>query len=178
MKKVLFMIMAFSLCLVSCKNKNNQFEFPGFYDYETVMNDDIIKYLGDGIFYESQIIFDTNVCEDNAKVVYIRNIFQLGNTCLQVIHKQDGTLIEERALGFWIEEDMRIDYMDSVDLSLIDAIDSLISYDTVKFETKYCTLRRPVSQEFYQNALYIFGDQEGNVFRAVDSRTGDVIEVL
>jgi hypothetical protein len=176
MKKVLFMIMAFSLCLVSCKNKNNQSEFPGFYNYETVMNEDIMKYQGDGIFYESQIIFDTNVCEDSAKVVYIRNIFQLGDTCLQVIHEQDGSLIEKRDLDRWME-DMRIDYMDSVGLSLTGAINSLISYDTVKFETKYCTLRRPVSREFYQNALYIFGDQEGDVFRAVDSKTGDVIEM-
>lgn len=176
MKKSLFMIMAFVLCLVGC-NRNNNHEpetFPGYYDYEKVMNEDMMTYR-DGVFYESQIIFDTNVMLDSVKVMWIMNVFQKEDTCIQVTHNEKGETEVVMVTEPWLE-DLPVDYTDSVGLSLEGALNVLRSSD-ILLDTKKCTLRRPVYKENYPHAFYIFGDEESGMFYGVESESGEIVEM-
>lgn len=183
MKKILFVMMAFVLCLVSCNknNKNNEQqndsipEFPGYYCYETVMNQDMEEFMNDStMFFESQIKFDKNVCEENAKVVWVMNVFQMNDTCIMVTHDADGVKTVNKVNDHWLE-DMVINY-DSVLLNMNAALEKLGQLET-RVESNVCTLRRPLTKEFYPNAFYIFGDQHFGRFYGVNSKTGEIVEM-
>ena len=177
MKKSLFMIMAFVLCLVGCNRNNNNTEpetFPGFYDYEKVMNDDMMAYEN-CVFYESQIIFDTNVMLDSVKVVRVVNVFQKKDTCILVTHDRRGETEIVKITKPWLG-DLPVNYVDSVGLSLENAINILKSSDII-LDTRYCTLRRPLYKVNYPHAFYIFGDVMAGVFYGVESETGEIVEM-
>lgn len=175
MKKLVFLMMACVLCLVSCKNNKPtpepEPEFCG-YNYEQVMNEDMMNY-GKYVFYESQIHFDTNVCEDSVNVIWIMNVFQNEDTCIKVIHDKGQTeVIKEN--DFWLE-DCQV-YYENVSFTLEAAKKELQKLDT-KVESKFCTLRRPLWKVEYPHAFYIFGDTQFNHFYAVDSETGEITEM-
>ena len=171
MKKIVLMMLALSLCLVSCKNSKKD-EFHGYTNYEKLVTEDVELYQGDGVFYESQIEFDTFVSIKNAVPIQILNVFQLNDTCIQVLHDNLGVTTVTKEKGYWLE-DMAINWQDSVMITLNEAIDSL----GVKVDSKFCTLRRPLTKEFYTDAFYIFGDQKFGHFYTVNTMTGDVSEM-
>jgi hypothetical protein len=181
MKKVVFIMMACLLCLTSCKHKKPErtpVPFPG-YNFEKVMNEDIQTYLKDGVFYESELLFDTCVLTEGAKLVHIINVFQHGDTCTQVVHNELGELKVIKVRDYWLE-DLPIAYPDSVRLTLGAAIKALGRIDNANavITTKFCTLRRPVYKEYYPYAFYIFGDVlSESKFYAVNSNTGEVTEM-
>ena len=162
------------LCLVSCKNNKPtpEPEFCG-YNYEQVMNEDMMNY-GRYVFYESQIHFDTNVCEDSVNVIWIMNVFQNKDTCIKITHDTNGRTEVEKINDYWLE-DCPV-YYDSVGLTLEAARKELQKLDT-KVESKFCTLRRPLWKVEYPNAFYIFGSIRFGHFYAVDSETGEITEM-
>ena len=174
MKKLVLMMMACMLCLVSCKNNKPtpEPEFCG-YDYEQVMNEDMSIY-GGYVFYESQILFDTNACEESVNVVWIMNVFQNEDTCIKVTHNTNGQTEVEMVNDYWLE-DCPVTY-DNVNLTLEDARKELQKLDT-KVESKFCTLRRPLWKVDYPHAFYIFGDTKFKHFYAVDTETGEITEM-
>ena len=176
MKKLVFMMMAFMLCLVSCKNnKPEPTPTPDPYNYERVMNEDLNTYMKTGtIFYESQITFTTNVCDSNVVISQILNVFQDGDTCIQVLHDKDGNTKINKEKDYWLE-DRPVNY-EMVGLSLQAAIKELDKLDT-KVESKFCTLRRPLYKIEYPHAFYIFGDQHYGHYFAVDSESGEITEM-
>lgn len=183
MKKFLFVMMAFALCLVSCKNNKNEEtqndsiseDFPGYYSFEHIINQDLQEFMVDStLFLESQIRLDKNVCEENAKIIWIMNVFQNGDTCIMVTHDKKGVKTINKVEDHWLE-DMTINY-DSVLLTMNAAIEKLDQLN-IKVESNMCVLRRPLTRDFYTDAFYIFGDQHFGKFYAVNGKNGEILEM-
>lgn len=167
-------MMAFVLCLVSCKN-NKKDAFTGYTNYEKIVTEDVEMYQGDGVFYESQIEFNEMVSTHNAIPIQILNVFQVDDTCIQVLHDKTGNKTVKKDAGFWLE-DLAINWNDSVMVTLNEAISKLDVLET-SVDSRFCTLRRPLTKDFYLTPFYIFGDLNFGHFYAVNVITGEVSEM-
>ena len=208
MKKVLFLMMSFAMLgMMSCTSCKHDPEpvFNG-YDVESVMATDqqvMADLCGDSVyFYECQAhyLYNLDSVGENNQIVWVRNVFQVNDTCYQFFHFTDSnevanlveyinTLVNPHDYtidtndvdytimlvvnDYWLEDqDMNLG---SVKVSLDSAYSILMAADCVKPHSNFVVMRQPLTAPpFPIRPYYIFGSMIDCL--AIDSHTGDFVD--
>lgn len=144
--------MLFSAC-TGCSNNTNQ---PTGYNYDEVVKADynyIAGQYADFRFYETDVLFvDILSNEGTPEIGSIQTVFQCGDTCIRIIHNDQGTdTIYE--YGHWMEC-MPMNAYNMVDY---DSCMHIIEPYRSDLNTRALTFRRILAPPFPENGQYIFG---------------------
>ena len=178
MKKfLLFVMVVIAIVMTSCSGCKKQepvnpepvapVEFVS-YNVDSVMIADYDLMAGsyqDFHYYETDILLDTTFDEGGTNVIYMRNIFQAGDSCYMFFHSEgvDSIVVLE---GWWLE------CMDMVARNKIGWNDMLAIVEPYRCElpTRAVTFRRPLAPPFPKNGQWIIG--VGLLF--IDGETGEI----
>ncbi len=207
MKKVLFLMMGFAMLgMMSCTScKHEQPVFNG-YDVESVMAADqqvMADLCSDSVyFYECQAhyLYNLDSVGENNQVVWVRDIFQMKDTCYQIFHFADSAEIGNLITYFnslripyeYTIDTNEVDYtatfvvndywledqnmnMRGVEVSLDSAYAILMAADCIKPHSNFVVMRQPLTAPpFPIHPYYIFGSMIDCM--AIDSHTGDFVD--
>ena len=205
MKKVLFVLMSFAMLgMMSCTScKHEQPVFNG-YDVESVMAADqqvMANLCGDSVyFYECQAhyMYNLDSVDGDNQVVWVRNVFQVKDTCYQFFHFADSNEIANLVdyihnlinpyvytidtnevdytitlivNDYWLEDQNM--NMCGVEVSLDSAYAILMAADYRKPHSNFVVMRQPLAPPFPIYPYYIFGSMIDCM--GVDSHTGELV---
>ncbi len=135
-------------------------------------------------WFETEVCFERTFSDSLStfKIEKIRNIFHNvtevdGGYNVEVFNNittKDGT-IYQRCEGFVLQDYPINDCQ--INLTFAEAYEKMMNANITKPDGRYCVLRKPVSPNDYQHALYIFGNKKSGLV-AVDAVTGDVFLFL
>ena len=184
-------MLALCMLLVGCngcskKTDKNEFKMIKGVDVEWINNSDI-SWMG--MHYPDKnwnwmeccidmkdFIDETDTCE----VLAVANIFSYIDIIDSVkgtfkpcvilrAHTADTSIIEIKE-GLWVGDDPMNDYL--IDVTFTQAWNRMMEANCVKPHSKHCVLRKEVGPIGGLNPIYIFGNQDAQVY--VMSNTGDV----
>lgn len=172
MKKItsLFCIMLLALCMMfsACTGCSNTEPTEG-YNFDKVVQADydyVASQYKDFHFYEVDVLYkDILSAETTPEIVSIKTVFQVGDTCIQFMHKdgKDDTTYTEG----W--------YLECMDMNAYNAINydscmSIVEPYRSELKTRALTFRRVLAPPFPENGQYIFGTG----ILVVDSKDGHI----
>lgn len=181
MKKLLFFALGMMLTLFACNPGHDgkggedttavvkTFNKVVLQDYEFVKAID-----STALFYEVQVEFDKTIDDSvAANIVSMETVAQLGNYCYMINRENpDGDSVVTVVEDLWLEDfdfnpaEMQITLPQAIDMVKAECVKDSLEVPA----TRFITLRRPVSKEFYEHPFYIFG----RMLATVDAVTGEV----
>lgn len=155
---------------VSCASCHRTDPVENGLNYDSVVIGDydyIASQYNDFKYYETDVTFDSVLFVEGTPVInYIKNVFQYKDTCIQIMHWNDGktdTLVNR---DYWMEC-MPMNARNAVNY---DSCMSLITDYRAKLRTRALTFRRVLAPPFPESGQYIFGPG----ILVVDAATGEI----
>jgi hypothetical protein len=180
--KILLSALALLLCFASCSSCNSdkqEEEEVTSLEFNALIQEDVnyaIDNFNEPVFYEAQIKFDKPITsEEYPNVIEVLTVIQDIDTtgqywCYLFQHTLEGCVIDS-VNSPWLED--CVINLDSVKLTLEEALDRLYGANIVLPESSVAVLRRPLGPQLFIYPFYIFGQMDTG-FVEVNAGTGEV----
>ena len=181
MKKTILLTLM-GLLLFSCNPKKKVLSQPAELNVENIISTDkeqmYLNHGGEYRWYETMILLDKYLDEEDPKIDEVVNVFQTvvsydEHSFDTYVHKfqhlADGTVTTDSVRGFWIEDFQLEDSL--INLTYEQAFEKIQQVNLPKPHSKHVCLRNPIGPKAI-NPQWVFGNIESQIW--VDAKTGDV----